>query len=140
MQNAVELISNLLWLAISSLLLCFWYLRLKRRSSRSSRTSLGVQIVALFLLTVILLPVISLTDDLQACTMPAESEHLSQRGDLLAVAGLNLDAVSGVMSTLTDCLASPQPPILACLAPPREAHLPCAEYLGIFGIRPPPTV
>ena len=54
--------------------------RVRRRSPLVPAVEL--QLIALAMLAVILLPVISLTDDLQAKITPAESEHFSRRGDV----------------------------------------------------------
>lgn len=78
----VETFFNLLWVAITIALGAAWLSGRRNRRAQSVLPAIGVQFVALALLAVILLPAISLTDDLQATTNPAETERLSRRGDL----------------------------------------------------------
>ncbi len=135
----MELLSNLLWLALSSLLLGFWLLHRNRWTDESLRTSLGVQFVALALLIIVLLPVVSLTDDLQACTVPAESEHLARRSDFQTFTDYSLHAVSVAIAGLAPFHAPPQPQTLAWLSLPIEKEAIGVRYLHILGIRPPPA-
>ncbi len=100
----------------------------------------AVQLIAVVLLIVVLLPVVSLTDDLQACTMPAESEHLSRRGDFQMIADFSLHAVSIVIAGWVSLDSSPQPQTFAWLSLPAEKETPSAGYLRILGSRPPPAV
>lgn len=81
----MEVFSNLLWAALVLALGTAWLVALHRRSEESLLPRAGLQLITLTILAAILLPVISLTDDLQAWTAPAEGEHLSlRRGDLQA--------------------------------------------------------
>jgi hypothetical protein len=136
----VELFFNLLWLALSSLLLGLWLLRRNRWTDDSLRSSVGIQLIALALLIVVLLPVVSLTDDLQACTMPAESEHLSRRSDFQTIADLSLHTLSVVIAGFVPFDTSPEPHTFAWLLFPVEKETPSAGYLRILGSRPPPIV
>lgn len=136
----MEIFFNLLWLALSSLLLGLWLFHRGHSADESLRSRAGVQFIALALLIVVLLPVVSLTDDLQACTMPAESEHLSRRGDLQAVADFTLHAVSVVVAGLFAFDTTPNPQTFARLSLPAENETPCAGYLRTLGTRPPPAI
>lgn len=136
----MELFFNLLWLALSGVLLGVWLVRRDRWADDSLRSTVGVQLVALALLIVVLLPVVSLTDDLQARTMPAESEHLLRRGDFQTIADLTLHTVSLVITGLVPFSLSPRPQILALLFFPAKTESPSAGYLRILGTRPPPAV
>jgi len=136
----VELFFNLLWLAISSLILGFWLLSRNRWADDSLRVSIGLQLIALTLLIAVLLPVVSLTDDLQACTMPAESEHMSRRGDFQAIADLSLHTVSALIAGVVPVDVSPQPKTFAWLSFPAQKETSSEGYLRIFGSRPPPAV
>ena len=71
----MELLLNLVWLLTAALLLRSWV----RQSPRRGR-NLTLQIAALAMLLLILFPVISVTDDLQAAQNPAETETLLRRG------------------------------------------------------------
>lgn len=134
----MELFSNLLWLALSSLLLVLWVLHRKRGSDESRHSSIGIQFIALALLIVILLPVVSLTDDLQACTLPAESEHLSRRSDFQTIPDFSQPAISVVVAGVIP-FNSASPQTSAWLSLPLEKEAPFAGYLRILGTRPPPT-
>jgi hypothetical protein len=71
----MELLLNLVWLLTATLLLRSWV----RQSPHRGR-NLTLQIAALAMLLLILFPVISVTDDLQAAQNPAETETLLRRG------------------------------------------------------------
>lgn len=135
----MELFFNLLWLALSCVLVGLWVLCRNDWADESLRSSLRVQLIALALLIVVLLPVVSLTDDLQACTMPAESEHLARRSDFQTIADFTLHAVSLVIAGLLPFNAAPRPETLARMSFPVEQETPCAGYLRILGMRPPPA-
>jgi hypothetical protein len=135
----VEIFSNLFWLALSFLFLGFWLLHRRRSADESQRSSASVQFIALVLLIVILLPVVSLTDDLQACTMPAESEHLSRRSDFQTVADFTQPSISVVIAGLLSFDTTPKSQTFAWLSLPAEHETPCAGYLRTLGTRPPPA-
>ena len=63
----MELALNLAWFTLASLMFWLWLSR-----PPSPTTSRGMQLVALSLVVIILLPVISVTDDLMAAQKPAE--------------------------------------------------------------------
>lgn len=136
----MELFSNLLWIVLSSFLLSIWLLRRNQWEDESLRSRVPLQIIALALLIVVLLPVVSLTDDLQACTMPAESDHLSRRSDFQAIADFSLHPFSFLVVASIPFQVSPPSRTLARLPIPAKTDTPCAEYLRILGSRPPPAV
>ena len=98
-----------------------------------------MQIVALALLIVILLPVVSLTDDLQACTAPAEAEHLERRVDLHINADTSLHAASIVVAAYLAVEQASRLQGLAYLHPAMATKAPSSGYLRIAGSRPPPA-
>jgi hypothetical protein len=74
----VELFLNLVWFLVSLLLVVHW-----TRAAHPDRTwRTGKAAVALLLLVLLLLPVISVTDDLVATTGPSETEHIVRRGEM----------------------------------------------------------
>jgi len=93
----MELCLNLAWVLLAALIFFLW-LRLAPRSGASPR----MQFVALALLILILFPVISVTDDLQAALNPAETDTCLRRDHACstphsifpAVAGLPLAAIA----------------------------------------------
>lgn len=96
--------------------------------------------MALAVLIVILLPVVSLTDDLQACAAPAEMEHLIRRIDLQHSLDASLQTVSLlVVDTLSLEEASR---LQTLLSAPRveKIALPSEGFLNVAGTRPPPAL
>lgn len=65
----MELALNLLWLGLALLLVEFCL-----RSSPASRHNKLAQYLSLFLIILILLPVVSVTDDILAAQLPAETD------------------------------------------------------------------
>ncbi len=70
----MELLLNLAWVLLAALMFCLW-LRFAPRTGVNPR----LQFVALAVLLLILFPVISVTDDLQAAQNPAEADCLVRR-------------------------------------------------------------
>jgi len=128
----MELILNLIWAVLAAVMALLW-LRYAPRTGVSRRT----QLVAIALLLVILFPVISVSDDLQALYNPAEVDSCVRRDHVLASAH----------SILPPILASIQPVIAELsMGAPRFAVLsetpllagnhPC---LAAIDNRPPPA-
>lgn len=69
---------NFLWLSVSVALILFWARAVRRGETEVTWTAA----VALLLLLVLLLPVISLTDDLIASDSSTESEHIVRRVEM----------------------------------------------------------
>lgn len=136
----MELFFNLLWVAVSLLMVGFWLLRTARATGDPVRHSIGVQLVALALLIIILLPVVSLTDDLHATALLAECDHLWRRCDFQAIGELALHAISVAITGFALLSVSPQQRTVAWLAVPDRKTNSCADYLPILGTRPPPAV
>jgi hypothetical protein len=70
----MELALNLVWVMLAALCAGLWM-----RHARRKGVSPQVQVVALLMLLVILLPVISVTDDLQSLQNPAELDCCARR-------------------------------------------------------------
>jgi hypothetical protein len=93
----MEMVLNLAWVLLAALMFCLW-LRYAPRTGVDRR----MQFVALAVLLLILFPVISVTDDLQAVQNPAEADCLLRRDHgcstacsiFPAVAALPLPAVA----------------------------------------------
>jgi hypothetical protein len=77
----MELVLNLAWVLVAALMFCLW-LRFSPRTGVDRRT----QLAALAVLLLILFPVISVTDDLQAVQNPAETDCLLRRGHACSTA------------------------------------------------------
>lgn len=134
----MELFLNLVWCVLSLVLIVHWTRAAHPRLNLKS----GRAIVALLLLVVLLLPVISLTDDLIAMTHPAEAEHFARRGELTL---LHLDQVPSM--TLEPGLLLAEIFIglaflgllLSRVVPRRSAGRLLDGFGMTGGIRPPPS-
>ena len=96
-----------------------------------------MQMTALALLVLVLFPVVSLTDDLLACSAPSEVEHLVRR-DLQNQPSGHVNSVAVMIAAL---FSNPhaigfgilsRPPLSIKVGTPREASL------EVLGNRPPP--
>jgi hypothetical protein len=77
-QESVELLLNFLWFSLSLTLILTWVRAVRRGDAKQSWSTL----VALVLLLVLLLPVISMTDDLVAIDSRTELEHVVRRSEM----------------------------------------------------------
>jgi hypothetical protein len=127
----MELALNLGWLLLALLLYWQWL-----RHTPPAHTSRGVQLVALTMLVLILFPVISVTDDLQATQNPAEIERTLRRDDhfvhphtlLPVVASLPPLAFAGIPLTL----------LYGSAPGPIQVFVPVTPEQVILLNRPPP--
>ena len=71
-MEPVELISNLAWVVVVVAVCAIWLRCQRGGRGKSLLPALGIQLVSLAVLSAILLPVISVTDDLHAFDLPAE--------------------------------------------------------------------
>ena len=132
----MELLLNFVWLAVSLLLMGskFWSMR-----SRGERTEWRV-LIALGVLLMMMLPVISITDDLMAVNAAADVEHMLRRplepidqGLMLAVVGL-VAAAAFVLDRLR------QQRILETISRTDSNLVRLRQGLvRLFGVRPPPA-
>lgn len=81
----MELLSNLVWAAVILALCGVWLADWRCRRGASLLPRAGVQLLALAMLSAVLLPAISISDDLQAYHNPAEVQRTSDRNDRHAV-------------------------------------------------------
>jgi len=134
----VETFFNLLWVAVTTALAAVW-LATRYPRTKSLLPAIGVQLTAFVVLALILLPAISLTDDLQASITLAETEHVARRGDLqlspdqrlhhLPVALTLLAVIPRIPSpTVRESTVAEQPPLLRMHASSRA-----------LATRPPPA-
>lgn len=134
----METFFNLLWVAVTIVLCAVWFAGRRRPRAKTLLPAIGVQLVALAVLAVILLPVISLTDDLQACTAPAESEHLSRRGDLQASPDQPLHSLPLSLALLASAPMAPQMPVLAFVGVGESTSQQMRGFSRAHATRPPP--
>lgn len=137
-HKVLELLSNLAWLVVAISMWGLWFVRRGMRK-RSLIPAIGAQAIALAMLTVILLPAISITDDLHACQLPAEI----RRSVLQSDRHLNPAAPPGVLpfalALLALCTNSLEPRGITCLAVEQRAPLHIHGYLRSLWSRPPPS-
>jgi len=136
-QVIVELLFNLMWVVLSTALVGLWLVSRHRWGDNVPRPSGRMQIAALAILIVVLLPVVSLTDDLLACTAPAEIEHLVRRHFMDHVDS-DLEMAAILATVLVSSQESFRLQALSQVSPSMEIGTPREEFLSIVGIRPPP--
>ena len=128
----MELVLNLGWALSAAMFFGIW-LRHSRQAGADRRT----QLVALAVLVLILFPVISVTDDLQAMQNPAEADCCLRRDHVVSTAHSIFPSVAGV-----------PPPVFAELsfgflqvAAPGSLSAPVVDHPALAPIqnRPPPT-
>ena len=135
----MELLSNLVWVAVALALCGVWLTQWHRTRGRLARRDRGLQLAALALVTVILLPVISVSDDLQACHNPAEVERSCIRNDQHQLQPEAVPQAPSALAFVIGSLFVSSPQIIAFLglpAPPRSERL---AYVGLLASRPPPA-
>lgn len=102
----MEILSNLIWLCAAALLWGLWLARVRPGCRSSQLSAIGVQLVALAMLTAILLPAISITDDLQAAHFQAEVERCIVRNERHLAADLAVGTFPPAFALLAFCLSS----------------------------------
>jgi hypothetical protein len=136
--SLVELLSNLIWITVALVLWGMWLLREGRTSNGSTRRSVAVQLTALAVLTVILLPVISVTDDLQASHNPAETERTAVRNDRHLVPITPPPPLPAALAVIIGCLLLAAPRTIEFLHASASPGLSFAAHLRSPLSRPPP--
>lgn len=140
-SEAVEVFLNFVWVVLSLSLVAGWVFGAHpptRRDSREWWSEWGRQAVALGILLVILLPVVSLTDDLQAWTAPAEVAHELRRADsTLAIAVASQVSVPWFPALLTAFVPAAHPS--GQLAIDSDSCKPQMGVLHPLENRPPPV-
>jgi hypothetical protein len=134
--SEVELFLNIVWLSVSFLLVI-----LSVHSIRHGHTKLSWSAgVALCLLLVLLFPVISMTDDLQAMTATAEVEHVLRRhhdAPSLHMGNNVLDTIA-LLALILIGIALPTVGLIRVQTHGYPAVL-LDGFVRAFGVRPPPS-
>ena len=133
----METFLNLAWGLLAALMVCLWPRFAPRTGPDERMKDRRVQFVALAVLLLILFPVISVTDDLQATQNPAETDSslrkdhiaVSPHSILPAVAALPLGIFAGLLSGLPRFTGT------------RNLPVPAIDYPALASIqsRPPPA-
>jgi hypothetical protein len=134
----VELLSNLAWLAVAISLWVYWLAHRRGTRSKSLLPAVGVQVMALLMVTAISLPVISITDDLHAGQLPAEVER-SVRNDRHLAPAAPASIVPFALALLVFCLNSLRPRRISYIAAEQPARLQPLGHLRTLWSRPPPA-
>lgn len=129
----MELILNLAWVALASLMFWLWL----RSGARGNSSSRPMQMIALATVILILLPAISMTDDLQMARNPAETEQCQRRDSVCADA---YGAVHAVIAFIPSFSSEPRfgpSHFMASVHP----HIPAFRVPATDSIqnRPPPA-
>lgn len=141
----MEILSNLAWGLVVVVLWGLWLNSLPRRGEQGSRAqasllpAIGIQLVALAMLSAVLLPVISVTDDLQSANIPAEVERAGGRNDR----HLALDQVAHPLPIALALLIFSLPPLrlhtIAFLTSDELLPRQHEAYARTLWSRPPPA-
>ncbi|HWA96762.1 MAG TPA: hypothetical protein VG844_19350 [Terracidiphilus sp.] len=81
----LELSSNFAWLAVVISLWGLWLLHRGGNSQKSLVCAIAAEVIPLAIVTALLLPAISITDDLHACQLPAEIRRSEVQSDCHSV-------------------------------------------------------
>ena len=130
----MELVLNVAWGLLAGLMICLW-LRFGAREGVDRRS----QFIALAVLLLILFPVISVTDDLQAALNPAEADCCLRRDHACSLHHSILPAVAGLpVPALAELSFSAQP-----MVAPGGLEAPVFDLPALAPIQnqpPPPAV
>jgi hypothetical protein len=130
----VEIFLNLIWLSLSASLVLLW---IKGSRDGSPDRDWKVQLLALVMLALILLPVISMTDDMQAMSA-AEVEHMTRRADLLPSIDQPADLVVPLSAGLLPDQHLSNLQTFARIEPTLQSVRPQTGYVRHMANRPPP--
>ena len=136
----MELLCNLVWVAVTVALWSSWLVRRRQARTASILPAIAVQLISLAALTAILLPVISITDDLQAANNPAEVERSAGKRDHLFSLHQAHQGVSGIVALVAH---SPRPSLLTKFSLlPADSAIPSVGVAHLLApwSRPPPAV
>ena len=133
----MELLLNLLWVSVSLLVVLIWARAVWLGQTRLTWSA----VAAVALLLLLILPVISMTDDLVAMAAPLEDDHPVRRGDmpLLHLDHLSsapLDALALVTLLLLGIAFIAT--LLTRLVPPSYSRTLLAGFDRASFVRPPP--
>jgi len=128
----MELILNLVWAMLAVVCAGLWM-----RDARHCGVSPRVQAIALLLFIVILLPVISVTDDLQSLQYPAELDCCARRH----CTGASSQSVFSAVAALPPMAIAEFPLLYLCKVAPGSSPLLPVKNPALAAIqnRPPPS-
>jgi len=100
----MELLCNLVWVAVTVALWSSWLVRRRHARTVLILPAIAAQLISLAALTAILLPAISITDDLQASNNPAEVERSAGKRDHLFSFHQTHHGAPGIVALVVPCL------------------------------------
>jgi hypothetical protein len=135
----VEIFFNLLWVTVTIALAAIWLASHHRGTRSRLSPALGVQLTAFLVLALVLLPVISLTDDLQTQISPAETEHVARRGDLQPAPDQRLHSLPVALTLLVTLPKIPSIAVRESVAAEQLSLRQVNQFYRAFATRPPPA-
>jgi hypothetical protein len=134
----MELALNLAWIALASLMFCLWLRFAPRIGPDRHIADRRAQFVALAVLILILFPVISVTDDLQAIQNPAETDSCLRRNQIVVNAHSIVPAVAALPVPIFGKLSF----VILHIPAPGNLPAPVINHPALASIqnRPPPAV
>ena len=135
----MELLSNLVWATVILALWGVWLADWRCRHGRSLLPRAGVQLLALAMLSAILLPAISITDDLQAYHNPAEVQRTSDRNDRHAILAKSPHSPPPALALLAFCMRPSRLYTIAFLTAGEATPRQQVAYSHTLWSRPPPS-
>lgn len=135
----MEFLSNIAWIAVAIALWGLWLTGRRRPRGGFRRPGTGVQVASLAVLTMILLPVISVSDDLQASHNPAEVERTVLRSDQHLLRPDSAPPAPAALAIVAGWLLPASPGAVACLRPPAYRQSERVAERRVRASRPPPA-
>ena len=135
----MELLSNLVWMVVAIVLWIAWFAHRRRARTEFLRFGIAGQLVALCVLTLILLPVISVSDDLQASHNPAEVERACVRSDQHLLSPDAPSPTPAALVVVAACLLHACPRTIPFLRPAITPSLQQTGPIRALASRPPPV-
>lgn len=141
----MEILSNLAWGLVVVALWGIWLAGLGRRNQTQCRDkasllpAIGIQLIALAMLSAVLLPAISVTDDLHSANFPAEVERTLSRNDRHLVPGQSMHPLPVALALLLLTFRPPQLHTIAFLSGDALLQRPSPAYPRALWSRPPPA-
>ncbi len=133
----MEFLLNIVWLVISACIVLLWKKGGRGDSADPCPIDRRTQYIALAMLILILLPVVSMTDDMHAMST-AEIEHVTRRADMLPVADQPADLslpLSMRLLLLSDADLQPMDQVEF----PSGIAVPLSGSIRQTAMRPPPA-
>ena len=137
--ESVEILFNLIW---ATVIIALWGVWLRRR--RCGRKAyllpgVGIQIIALAMLSAVLLPVISITDDLQPYHNPAEVQRTCDRNDRHSSLAKSPHSLPVALALLASYLRPQRLRTIAILTAVEATPRQQVAYSHTLRSRPPPS-